>query len=147
MIGRTFGIFIGLLISTSTVAQNSIIDSLQSTLKTTKDISQRAELLHQLAAESWDYSFDSGHEYARESLNYSESTGNLKGVVQALTDIGLFYYFTGDYKNSSAFYRQAVKRCGDNNFGDYPAYTLTRQGHLKRVQAEFESAHYYNDAS
>ena len=71
----------------------------------------------------------------------------LLGVVKSLTDLGLYYYFTGDYKNAYKYYKQAIKLCGSNNFGDYPAYTLTRLGNLYRVQAGFDSARYYYEAS
>ena len=144
---RTIGISCCLLLSVVSLAQNSKIDSLGAALKSTSDNERRADILHELSAESFDYYFDKSREYALQGLKYAEKGNYLLGVVKSLTDLGLYYYFTGDYKNAYRYYQQAIKLCGSNNFGDYPAYTLTRLGNLYRVQAVFDSARYYYEAS
>lgn len=147
MILRIFGLSCCLLISVASYSQNSKIDSLLAVLKNIDGNERRADVLHELSSETFDYDFDKSHEYALKGLDYSEKANYVKGVVQALTDIGLYYYFVGDYKSARTYYRLAVKRCGSNNFGDYPAYTLTRIGNLYRVQAMFDSARHYYDTT
>jgi signal transduction histidine kinase len=147
MMARTIVICCCLFMSVASHSQNSIIDSLRAELDDPNDNEKRADILHELSAQSFDYDFDTSHEYALQSLNYAEKSNHTKGVVQALTDIGLYYYFTGDYKGARRYYIQAIERCGSNNFGNYPAYTLTRLGNLHRVQAAFDSARYYYEAS
>jgi signal transduction histidine kinase len=144
---RIIGICCCLLLSVVSLAQNSKIDSLNVALKSTNDNARRADILHELSAESFDYDFDKSREYALQGLNYSEKSDYLLGVVKSLTDLGLYYYFTGDYNNARRYYTQAIKKCGSNNFGDYPAYTLTRLGNLYRVQGRFDSARNYYEAS
>ncbi|HMG90692.1 MAG TPA: tetratricopeptide repeat protein, partial [Chryseolinea sp.] len=144
---RTIGIACCLLLSVVSLAQNSKIDSLNAALQSTTDNARRADILHELSAESFDYDFDKSRDYALHGLNYAEKGDYLLGVVKSLTDLGLYYYFTGDYKNAHRYYTQAITQCGSNNFGDYPAYTLTRLGNLYRVQAGFDSARYYYEAS
>jgi len=147
MIRKTIGVGVGLLICVVSFAQNPRIDSLNVVLKNTKNNTARADLLHELASASFDYNFEQSYNYAEQSLELAKSDDYIKGQVQALTDIGLYHYFIGDYKNAFIYYRQALQSCGNNNFGNYPAYTLTRLGNLFRVQAEFDSARFYYDES
>ena len=146
MMVRTIVVCCCLLASMAAHSQNSKIDSLREALDNADD-ETRADILHELSAESFDYNFDTSHEYAIQSLKYAEKSNYTKGIVQAFTDIGLYYYFTGNYKNARRYYLQAIERCGNDNFGNYPSYTLTRLGNLYRVQAVFDSARYYYEAS
>jgi signal transduction histidine kinase/uncharacterized protein HemY len=116
-------------------------------LKDVDSNERRADVLHELSLESFDYDFNKSHEYAVKGLNYSEKANYTKGVVRALTDIGLYHYFVGDYKSAQSNYQRALERCGTNNFGDYPSYTLTRLGNLCRGAGEVDSARYYYNAS
>lgn len=131
----------------SAAGQNTVIDSLVALLPTTTAPKDKVTLLHRLAAESWDYSFDQGLKYAQEAYQLSRANNYPQGLVESLTDIGQYYYFTGDYTTAQSKYREALMLAGENNFGEYPAHTFIRLGNLFRVQAEFDSAlRYYNQA-
>ena len=147
MVRKIFGVGIGVLLSAFAFAQNSSIDSLISALEEAKSNTDRADIAHALAAASWDYDFEQAYKYAQQCMEWSEKEGYIEGQVQALTDFGLYHYFVGDYRNASVNYKKALQVCGDKNFGDYPAYTLTRLGNLLRVQAEFDSARFYYEKS
>jgi len=124
-------------------AQNPRVDSLQKVLKHTQSPAQRCDVLHALAAESWDYDFEKAYGYAQEAWVLARQNQYGKGEVQALTDIGLYHYFTGNYPQATARYREALRRCGSHRYGDFPGYTMTRLANLYRVQAMFDSADYY----
>lgn len=129
-------------------AQNAIIDSLKNALASTQDKTiARADLLHELAFSCWDINFDEALRYAQQSHELSTAIGYKKGIVQSLTDIGQYYYYTGDYPVAKQFYKQALSASGMENFGDYPAYTLIRLGNLYRAQSSFDSARYYYEQS
>lgn len=129
-------------------AQNAIIDSLKNALSNTQDNSiARADLLHELAFSCWDISFDDALRWAQQGHELSTAIKYKKGIVQSLTDIGQYYYYTGDYSVAQQFYRQALSASGTENFGDYPAYTLTRLGNIYRAQSIFDSARYYYEQS
>lgn len=123
-------------------AQTSRIDSLTNALAATGDKKVQADLLHELASETWDYDFDKAFRYANESLQISERIRYQKGIAQTLTDAGLYYYFKGDYKNSEAFLRRAIREA-DHNYGDFPAYAYMHLGNIYRSKANFDSAFWY----
>jgi signal transduction histidine kinase len=136
---------VGLLISIGTsVSQNRVIDSLLKDLEATPENSiQRAELYHQLAFHSWDLNFDEGLRWAQQGNELSSRILYKKGIVQSLTDIGQYYFYTAEYPIALQFYWQALDKAATENFGDYPAYTLIRLGNVHRVQSDFDSAKYY----
>jgi signal transduction histidine kinase len=55
----------------------------------------------------------------------------------------MYHYFNGNYKLAKQYYNDALAAAGERNFGDYPAYTLTRMGNLYRVQRSYDSADLY----
>jgi signal transduction histidine kinase/tetratricopeptide (TPR) repeat protein len=143
----SFSVGVFILMGTS-VAQNRIIDSLAKRVASSPENSlQRAELFHQLAFHSWDVNFDEGLRWAQQCYDLSTRIQYKKGIVQALTDIGQYYYYTGEYPVAIQFYRQALDKAGSDNLGDYPAYTLIRLGNVHRVQSNFDSAKHYYEQS
>lgn len=132
------------LISSRLQAQTHSIDSLKSELlKAPVGSEEKADLLHQLAMASWSYDFDEALRWAQEANQFSKSISYKKGIVQSLTDIGQYYYYTAEYPVARQIYRQALQEAGKENFGNYPAYTLARLGNLYRVQSLFDSSQYY----
>jgi len=128
-------------------AQTPRLDSLQKVLNHTSSPAQRADLLHDLASDSWDYDFERGYGYAQEAWVLSRQHQYTKGEIQALTDIGLYHYFTGNYPQAAARYKEALQRCGSRRYGNFPGYTMTRLANLYRVQAKFDSALFYYNQS
>ncbi len=153
----SFAVFLnGLVISLSlftllpffSAAQTSTIDSLKNALSLAPDKSEaKADILHQLAINSWNIDFDEGLRWAQQANELSNVIVYKKGVVQSLTDIGQYYYYTAEYSVARQFYLQALNEAGSENFGNYPAHTLTRLGNLYRVQSIFDSARLYYEQS
>ncbi|HEX5171575.1 MAG TPA: tetratricopeptide repeat protein [Cyclobacteriaceae bacterium] len=142
----SLGIFV--FASMSAWCQNSIIDSLKIQLESVPENSiTRADLFHELASSNWDINFDEGLRWAQQGQELSNKINYKKGIVQSLTDIGQYYYYTAEYPVARQFYKQALDAAGSENFGNYPAYTLTRLGNLYRVQSSFDSARYYYERS
>lgn len=139
-------VFVLLLLTCSLVhAQHPAVDSLKATLDRTTDSRQRVLLLHQLASQSWDFNFEEGHRYADEGYGIALKSKDNELLTIAATDVGLYYYFVGNYTDAERYYAEALKSAGDANFGEYPAYTLTRMGNLYRVQGKYDTAKlYYN---
>ena len=125
------------------IGQNPIIDSLKKALSKAESAKEKSDLLHSLASEEWDYDFETGRAHALQALELAKQANYNLGQAQALTDLGLHAYFTGDYEGAMAYYKRALKAAGSNNFGDFPGYTYTRIGNLYRVQARFDSAEFY----
>jgi len=123
-------------------AQSPRMDSLTRALSVTGDKQVQADILHELASETWDYDFEKAFRYANQSLQIARNIDYPKGVVQTLTDIGLYYYFKGDYKSSETFFRKAIRET-DRNYGDFPAYTYMHLGNIFRSKANFDSAFWY----
>lgn len=124
-------------------AQHQETDSLQTVLKKTTDKREKVLILHKLASQSWDFSFDAGLAYAHEAHSLAEDIRDVELLTITLTDIGQYYYFTGNYQKAHTFFREALHSAGKENFGEYPSYTLTRLGNLFRSQGLYDSARFY----
>ncbi len=128
-------------------AQTPKINSLKKALKESTNDTAKVDLLYQLGAEYWDFDFEIGLEYAQQCLALAESLGDAKGMAQGNTNMGLYYYFQGDYVQAQTYYWKALKALDGKVKGDFPGYTLTRIGNLHRVQSAFDSALHYYDLS
>lgn len=142
MCGKAVWFFI-LLCNTCVLAQNKTIDSLQWALQREGNQQTKSDILHELAAQTWDYDFERGLAYAQEALKFAKAEKYLQGQAQALTDIGLYYYFKGDYTQALVNYKESNRVIQGTLYSRYPAYTLVRIANLFRVQAQFDSALFY----
>lgn len=124
-------------------AQHQERDGLQATLRKTTDRREKVLILHALASQSWDFSFEEGLAYAQEAHSLAEDLRDDELLAITLTDIGQYYYFTGDYPKAYIFFHEALRNAGKQNFGEYPSYTLTRLGNLFRSQGLYDSARFY----
>jgi len=123
---------------TTSWAQNTM-DSLYRLANAATVDSVKADLLHQLASESWDYNFNQGLDWARQSYEVALKARYVKGISLALTDIGLYHYFKGEYDESMNYYNQA-SIMGEGRPGSYLATVYLRQGNVYREQSRFDSA-------
>lgn len=139
---RTCTVLLLLVFPIFLLAQNHRIDSLTKALAIAVDKRIQADVLHQLASETWDYDFEKGLKYANQSFQISENISYKKGIARALTDLGLYHYFIGDYKNAEIYFRKAI-RTTDQNYGDFPSYTYAHLGNLFRANSNFDSAQWY----
>ncbi len=123
--------------------QNKAIDSLLLALNNEKNQQKRSDILHELASLTWDFDFEKGRTYAEEALRIAKSEGYELGQAQALTDMGLYFYFKGDYANALDQYKKSLGLLNGNVYDRYPSYTIVRIANLYRVQAQFDSAKVY----
>lgn len=128
-------------------AQPSSADSLIRELTRLPQSRDRVLTLHRLASDSWDFSFESANQYAQEAYTLAHKLADPELIAIAATDLGMYHYFTGNYKAAKSFFLEALQVSGARSYGEYPAYTLTRLGNLYRVQGKYDSARYYYDKS
>jgi signal transduction histidine kinase len=132
-----------LLVLQYTAAQEKLVDSLVSELGKLKDDRQKGKLLHRIVSSTWDFSFDRAFQFAQQELEIANKTSDPELKTIAYTDIGMYYYFKGDYSTAASQYKLAIASAEGKDFGEFPAYTMTRVGNLHRVQGEYDSALFY----
>jgi signal transduction histidine kinase len=138
-------LFVGclLLLVCSAMGQNAKIEALKNELEKARDDDQRVELLNQLVAQTWDYSFEEGLSLAEEAYEIAQRKRNARGMALSGTSIGMYHYFKGDYSKALQFYWRALQTAGGKVYGDIPAYTLVRIANLYRVQGSLDSSAWY----
>ena len=132
--------FLVLLNGNVALAQQGVVDSLVNILGTLKDEKQKTTLLHRIVSSTWDFSFERAREFAHLELELANKIGDEEALTVAYTDLGMYYYFTGDYPEANKLYKNALRAANGKDFGEFPAYTMTRIGNLHRVQGEYDSA-------
>lgn len=131
-----------MLLCTALSAQRTLVDSLKNVFEDSDDLKVKADLLHTMASEVWDYSFEEGLEYANESFQIAKRASYKKGMAVAQADIALYYYFKGDYINALKFFHEALNVAAGEKAG-YVASIQVRLANLHREQSHFDSAEYY----
>lgn len=141
------GFFLVFAFSPTTAAQIPLIDTLVNQLDTAQTLNDKADILHRLASEIWDYDFERGLAFANESYQIAKRANYRKGMAVALADIALYHYFKGDYNNAVRYFHRAIETsAGDRE--NYVASIYVRLGNLHREQGEFDSCNfYYNKGS
>ncbi|WP_436515715.1 tetratricopeptide repeat protein [Ekhidna sp. To15] len=130
------------LTMTSSEGQNGKIDSLLSELKGSQDTTQ-ITLLNHIAFEFWNYDVEKAHEYAKKALTLSKETDFAKGTAWSYTNIGLYHYFKGEYKQSLKNYQASLKSIENQSHLEVYSYTLSRIGNIYRLRGAYDSAIYY----
>lgn len=131
------------LATLAATAQESKIDSLFRLEQKANDNLSKIKLLHQIVNIYWDYDYEKAHSAAKKEYDLAKKEQHPESLTIALTDIGMYFYFTGNYDEAARYYQQAIEASGGKNFGEYPAYTLTRIGNLYKVQGIYDSAIVY----
>lgn len=132
-----------LIVLVDAEAQKHKLDSLSVRLDQTENQRDKGLILHQLATHSWDFNFETGLQYAQKSYAIAVQLDDRELQTIASTDIGLYYYFVGNYDESKRSFRKAIQISGTTSFGEYPSYTFTRLGNLYRVQGQYDSARFF----
>ncbi len=135
------------LIAINGNAQYTKIELLESKLSKEKIDTVKVDLLYQLGSEYWDYDFEKGLAYSRQCLTLAEKIKYPKGIAQGNTNLGLYYYFNGEYGIARSYYQKALLALNGKTYGDFPAYTYTRIGNLYRVQSNYDSAQFFYSKS
>jgi signal transduction histidine kinase len=144
MAKRCFLFFaLSVFLSTHAGGQNPRIDSLYDLERNAKDQNTRLDILHRIVSQTWDYNFDKAYQVALREHDLARRSGSTKALVIAQTDLGIYHYLQSNYGEAKRYYRQALATANGKQFGDYPAYTLTRMANLYRVQGAFDSAEVY----
>lgn len=123
--------------------QSAHLDSLYHAEQSIGDDIARAKHIHKIVAGTWHYDLEKGYQQAQRGYEVAKKSGDPECLMILLTDVGMYHYFGGNYVEASRYYRQALAASQGKNFGEYPAYTLTRLGNLNRVQGQFDSAQFY----
>jgi signal transduction histidine kinase len=137
------GLIILLHICTVLSGQNPRIDSLYRAEATAPDAKTRFQIQHQIVSVTWDFDLEKANDVASLEYKLAQQLDDPQSLLIALTDLGMYHYFVGNYDEAGRLYRQALAASQGKQFGDYPAYTYTRLGNLHRVQARFDSARFY----
>src|ERR1041385_1761431 len=97
------------------VAQNSVIDSLQSKLKVAAADTNKANILSVLSYEILNSNTDSAIYYARELKNLSEELNYPKGITSAYFRLGQAYNNLGNYDSSQTYLSKALAMSTDKS--------------------------------
>jgi signal transduction histidine kinase len=127
--------------------QKSVVDSLANSLISMKDDLKKSRQLHKIVSIMWDFDFERANQFALQEWELADKLNNAEAKTIALTDLGMYHYFTGNYTEASKYYTRAIRVTNGKNFGEFPAYTFTRIANLFRVQGEFDSARLYYEKS
>lgn len=130
-------------VSTILIAQTKEIDLLTHAIQNSKDDKEKSDLYSQLAEKLFVYDLEKGLLNAEEALRLSIKANYKRGQAQALTSIGAYHNYNGDYKQSSKFYHEAVHAIRGEGVEDFPVRTFLRLSILYRQQAYFDSSSFY----
>src|SRR5689334_6739471 len=130
-------------VSIGSIAQTKEIDQLSLAIQKSKDDKEKSDLTSQLADKLFAHDFVKSLAHSEEALRLAVKSNYKRGQAQALTTIGTYHYYNGDYVQSAKFYHDALTVIKGEESEDFPARTLFRLGILYRQQAYFDSATYY----
>ncbi len=143
VVGKHLALLLFISLPVLIYGQSLKIDSLKAALQKTTTQRNAADVLHQLATETWNYDFEQAVRFAQNSHEISLEQHYKKGVSVSLSDIGLYYYFKGNPDKARTYFTQALKIIGKDSCGDCQVQTFIRLGNLYRSQARFDSAQWY----
>ncbi|MBS1680166.1 MAG: tetratricopeptide repeat protein [Bacteroidetes bacterium] len=136
-------VIVGSIICAS--GQTQRIHNLKEAAQEAKSEKEKADLYVELAETLYSHNFEQGVEYAKKSLETASKADYRRGVAQALTSIGNYYYYKGDNKKSQQYFYKALAETKNSHFDDYPSKTYIRLSILYREQAFYDSAKIYFD--
>ncbi|NRB50267.1 MAG: tetratricopeptide repeat protein [Saprospiraceae bacterium] len=85
-----------------TIAENAVIDSLQTRLDRIKDKKEQIDILNQLSYEFYQIDIQKSFDYATKSLELAKKNNYLRGIAQALRYLGIGYLVRKDFPESIA---------------------------------------------
>jgi signal transduction histidine kinase len=138
------GLFLFILLNCiSAFSQPSKVDSLLRVIQNTKNEKIKVALFHKAVSATWDFDFAKAYSLGQQEYEIAKKINDPESKMIALTDLGMYHYFIGDYPQAGQYYQQALKAAEGKDYGEFPAYTLTRIGNLFRVQGQYDSAKEY----
>jgi len=125
-----------------TTAQESVMDSLLSVLKTAKEDTNKVNLLYQLSEKC--ESQEDILLYAEQSLALAQKLGYKKGIANAFNNIGYVYDNLGQIQKALEYYSGSLKLQEELNNKDGIAAALTNVASIYNSQLQREKALEYN---
>ncbi len=123
---------------------NIVTDSLKNLLKTSAEDTNKVVILYGLCLKFADNEQDKALQYGNEALALAEQLGYKHGSAASLSNIGIVYYYQGNYKSALKYYRKALKI--NKDIGDKPetAKNLSNLGLVYMQQGNYVKAlNYY----
>jgi two-component system NtrC family sensor kinase len=121
-------------------AQNKQVDSLKRLLSASLADTTRTEILVELSREYYLAKPDSGLTYAYQALALAKKTGNKRGEVRALTQVGFSIWLLGDMPTALQTYVNSLKMAADINDGWSMARNYDGMSCIYAEQNEFKTA-------
>ena len=135
-------VFIFVCLTGMLSAQNNIMDSLLLALKTSKEDTNKVNLLYQLSEEC--ETQDDILIYAQQSLLLAEKLGYKKGIANALNNLGYVYDDQGQIEKALEYYTNSLKIQEEIGNKEGIAAALTNVASIYNGQLQREKALEYN---
>ncbi len=84
--------------------------------------------------------YDEGIAYCEEALALFQKSGNMPGIIQALTGLGELARLVGDYKQASDAYEKCLTVCRETGHRWREAMTLSNLAYIAQHQGDHERA-------
>lgn len=136
-----FTFVFSLVLIASSIAQNSLIDSLESVLKTrVLPDTTKIEILNQLCWLNRDRDFSGAMVYGKEAQELARSIDDDYNVAKSYNYTGVIYRNMGDYAHAIQDYFQALKLSEEKKITEQLGYAYNNIGDIYKFQ------HQYNEA-
>ncbi|CAN5368700.1 hypothetical protein BH10BAC1_BH10BAC1_15060 [soil metagenome] len=106
---KSYSILFSFFLVSSILSAQSVADSLKTLLSSTKEDTNKVNILIHLSDEYRSSNINRSLEYANQSLKLSEQLNFDRGQVTSLNAIGIAYYFTSNYPQALSNYIKATK--------------------------------------
>ncbi|MDP4267376.1 MAG: tetratricopeptide repeat protein [Bacteroidota bacterium] len=125
-------------------SQTSYIDSLSKVLNNTKSDLFRVKLMNDLCRSLSDIDYDKAKNYGEQALSISKKIGNKTEEALAYNNLGLVYYYLGDYNTSLKYYNISLEIRTANQDKNGIASSLMNIGLVYDAKAEYGKALNYH---
>lgn len=133
-----------LTFTTSICSENRhAIDSLKQIFKSSIDDTNKVNALLELSAEYKRFYADSSLIYAEQALELSKELNFEKGVYYGFTNVGIAFYYKGEYDVAIDYYTQALKFAKEIGNKSYIGTSYNNIGMVHDKQGSFELANEY----
>ena len=119
---------------------NSKADSLERVLKSSREDTVKVNLLNMLSAVCESYDIDKSLFYANEALSLSQKLNYESGKAWAYSNIGNYYWYTGNYVRTSEYYLRSLKIYEQQNDSSGIASSYRDIGWLYVMQNNHDAA-------
>jgi two-component system, NarL family, sensor kinase len=110
-----FRIFIFWFSCSVVCAQSSVLDSLENVLKTSKEDTNKVNVLNKLFNANRNNQIDTAYKYATRELILSKKLGYKKAIAEALVSQGFVFYYHTDFSKALDSYLQAYHLFEEEN--------------------------------